>query len=220
MTQRVTPPSGEAIRAGEAVDLDLERFKRRAAGLRSEGGGYSHDEALQLEILIAEVERLRASSCSPVCATCGHPLSTHNDGPSEDCCRFTFGWGDKCHCGWPVPASSCSRETDTRQLDEYVRDFIVIVEKRQRRAELQSRASEGRDAVIDVCQDIIGDVIAAFVDSVKRLRASRASAPTPEPEADEDVSDRYDLGYKHGYKDGRALALSSPSQAPPSKEKA
>ena len=65
-------------------------------------------------------------------------------------------------------AASDAPERDTRQLDEHVREFIVIVEKRQRRAELQSRASEGRDAIIDVCQE-----------PVERLRlASRASAAT------------------------------------------
>lgn len=40
------------------------------------------------------------------CATCGHPLSTHDSGPSEDGCRFVFGWGDECACGWPVKAES------------------------------------------------------------------------------------------------------------------
>jgi hypothetical protein len=39
------------------------------------------------------------------CATCGHPLITHDAGPSDDGCRFKFGWGDECSCGWPVPAS-------------------------------------------------------------------------------------------------------------------
>jgi hypothetical protein len=50
-----------------------------------------------LEESRAEVARL-----NDLCATCGHPLSSHDTGPSEDGCRFMFGWGDECACGWPV----------------------------------------------------------------------------------------------------------------------
>lgn len=45
-----------------------------------------------------------------VCATCGHPLATHDEGPSEDGCRFMFGWGRECECGWPVRAKLAAEE--------------------------------------------------------------------------------------------------------------
>ena len=46
------------------------------------------------------------------CATCGHPMATHDSGPSEDGCRFKFGWGHECTCGWPVSDKKGSRRVD------------------------------------------------------------------------------------------------------------
>jgi hypothetical protein len=60
-------PSGEAIRAGEALPLDLEAIKQRLYRRGTNGIKIDHFDLVARDIpaLIVEVERLRASSGSP-----------------------------------------------------------------------------------------------------------------------------------------------------------
>jgi hypothetical protein len=154
MTEK-SPGVGEAIRAGEAQPLDLELIEDALRAVQQnppirwgrgdvvalirnipaliaeverlrESARYHYDQAVEAR---AEVGRLRASSGSPDCATCGHSLSTHDEGPSEDCCRFTFGWGDKCSCGWPVAASDATERDTPEEHSAFLAGVKMAVEK-------------------------------------------------------------------------------------------
>lgn len=105
-------PSSDGAAGAGVRELDLEPIQRRLDTHYMHVGSDHVQAPRQMRQdtadLLTEVSRLRTALGQPqmssLCVTCGHSLATHDSGPSEDGCRFQFGWGHECECGWPVSA--------------------------------------------------------------------------------------------------------------------